>query len=132
VKLILIRHGAVEGLDPPRFRGRKDLPLTQSGRRQARATAAFIAANWSVDAILSSPLSRCVDTAATIAAAVRVAPRTSDLLIDFDYGAWAWKSHAEVQAAWPELYQRWFRTPQLVQIPGGETLHDLLGRAAAA
>jgi broad specificity phosphatase PhoE len=130
MKLILVRHGAVEGLDPPRFRGRKDLPLTDVGRRQAQATAEFIAATWVVDALVSSPLTRCVDTAAAIAAATGVAPASSDLLIDFDYGEWAWKTHAEVKEGWPDLYELWFAMPQLVRVPGGESLHDLFGRAA--
>ena len=132
MKLILIRHGAVEGLDPPRFRGRKNLPLVALGRRQAQATAEFIAATWAVDAVVSSPLIRCVDTAAAIATALGIAPETSDLLIDFDYGEWAWKTHSEVKAGWPDLYQTWFAMPQLIRIPGGETLYDLFGRASEA
>lgn len=132
MKLILVRHGAVEGIDPPRFRGRKNLPLTDVGRQQASATAAYVAARWAIDAIVTSPLSRCVDTGAAIAQAVGLEPTTSDLLIDLDYGAWGWKTHDEVRAGWPDLYDRWFTMPQLVQIPGGETLHDLFARAASA
>lgn len=132
MELILIRHGAVEGLDPPRFRGRKDLPLTELGRRQAEVTGQFIAANWSVDAMVTSPLARCVETGAAIADATNVSPTTSDLLLDFDYGEWMWKTHPEVREGWPELYERWFTMPQLVRIPGGESLQDLFGRAAEA
>jgi probable phosphoglycerate mutase len=38
-KILLVRHGPVEGIFPERFRGRPDLPLTAEGRRQAEATA---------------------------------------------------------------------------------------------
>ena len=45
-KLILVRHGHVEGITPERFRGRAALPLTEQGRREAEMTAAYIAASW--------------------------------------------------------------------------------------
>ena len=54
-KLILVRHGHVEGISPERFRGRAELPLTDTGRREAEATAARIAASWRPAAIYTSP-----------------------------------------------------------------------------
>src|SRR5256885_14365215 len=47
-KLILVRHGHVEGISPERFRGRAELPLTETGRREAAAAAVRIAANWQI------------------------------------------------------------------------------------
>jgi broad specificity phosphatase PhoE len=46
-KLIVVRHGHVEGISPERFRGRVDLELTPEGRRQAAATARRIRETWS-------------------------------------------------------------------------------------
>ena len=65
-KLILTRHGHVEGISPERFRGRAELPLTELGRREAEMTAARIAASWRPAAIYTSPMGRCVDTGAAI------------------------------------------------------------------
>lgn len=130
--LLLVRHGQVEGISPPRFRGRKDLPLTDLGRRQAGVTAAYIAAHWQVTAVVSSPLARCVDTAAPLAALTGASVTTSNELLDFDYGEWSWKTHPEVKKSWPELYERWFALPQLVRVPGGDTLQDLFARSANA
>ena len=31
-KILSVRHGHVEGIDPERFRGRADLPLTEQGK----------------------------------------------------------------------------------------------------
>ena len=42
-KIILTRHGHVEGIKPARFRGRTELPLTELGQAQAKAVAARIA-----------------------------------------------------------------------------------------
>jgi broad specificity phosphatase PhoE len=44
-KIILVRHGHVEGISPERFRGRAELELTTEGRRQAKATARRIRAS---------------------------------------------------------------------------------------
>jgi hypothetical protein len=45
-KVILTRHGHVEGISPERFRGRTDLPLTELGQAQAKAVATRIARAW--------------------------------------------------------------------------------------
>jgi broad specificity phosphatase PhoE len=59
-KIILVRHGHVEGISPERFRGRADLALTPQGLRQAEATARRIEASSGTPAALfASPLSRC-------------------------------------------------------------------------
>jgi probable phosphoglycerate mutase len=43
-KILLVRHGHVEGITPERFRGRADLPLTSLGQAEAQAVAKRIAA----------------------------------------------------------------------------------------
>ena len=45
-KIILVRHGHVEGISPERFRGRADLLLTAEGRRQTEAVASRIQVSW--------------------------------------------------------------------------------------
>lgn len=132
MKLILVRHGHVEGITPPRFRGRTDLPLTSLGRRQAAATAARIAAEWKIDAIYASPASRAADTAAAIAEASGLAPNVLTEIADFDYGLWNGKSHDAVQHEWPGPYALWRDAPHLARPPGGETLQALALRTADA
>ena len=65
-KILLVRHGHVEGIFPERFRGRAELPLTPEGQRQAAATARRIAGEWRPAAIYSSPMGRCIATAGAI------------------------------------------------------------------
>lgn len=65
-RIVLVRHGHVEGIDPPRFRGRMELPLTELGLRQAELTAERIASHWRPVAIYTSPMQRCVQTAGPI------------------------------------------------------------------
>ncbi len=56
--ILLTRHGQVEGIQPERFRGRKDLALTGLGRRQAQALAHRVATEATPQAVYTSPLRR--------------------------------------------------------------------------
>ncbi|HEY6822866.1 MAG TPA: histidine phosphatase family protein, partial [Steroidobacteraceae bacterium] len=110
---------------------RRDIELSELGARQAHATARRIAAQCEPTAIYSSPLRRCLQTAAAIGAACGgLATTVLEDLNDLHYGDWEWHTHEEVRARWPELLQRWFASPQLVRFPRGESLQDLVARMA--
>jgi broad specificity phosphatase PhoE len=129
-KLILVRHGHIEGIEPERFRGREDVPLTATGIREAYATARYIASRWRPAIAYTSPLERCVQTGAEIAKACAIELSVLEELNDLDYGALQWRLRSEVRAERPELYERWLAAPQLVRFPGGESLQELVARTA--
>ena len=129
-RILLVRHGHVEGISPARFRGHADLALTSEGRRQAEATAQRIQATWRPAAIYSSRLSRCLATGATIGKPFDLTPIVLAGLIDIDYGEWQGLSLDEVKTRWPEELGEWFRNPDRAAIPGGESLPDVRRRSA--
>jgi phosphoserine phosphatase len=131
-KILLIRHGHVEGIKPPRFRGRQELPLTALGHAEAEAVARRVAAAWRPAKIYTSPMGRCVETGAAIAKACSAPTELCDDLTDIDYGAWQFKTFDEAKSADSALFAAWFATPQLIRFPGGEALQDLVARAANA
>jgi len=131
-KIILVRHGHVEGIDPPRFRGRAEIPLTELGKRQAQAAARRIAESFRPVAVYTSPMGRCVATGQAIAQAADVANEPLAPLNDLDYGAWQWRTYAEIKTEAPKLFALWRAAPHLVRFPGGESLQDLVARAADA
>ncbi len=131
-RIILVRHGHVEGIKPRRFRGREDVPLTALGRSQAEATAAAIRKTWQPDAVLASPMSRCRETGTAIADACGIRIEVLQTLNELDYGAWQWKTHDEIGRAFPDLYAKWLATPHLFRFPEGESLQDLVARASDA
>jgi phosphoserine phosphatase len=131
-KILLTRHGHVEGIHPDRFRGREPLELTARGRAEAAAVAQRIAGAWRPSKIYTSPMSRCVATGAAIAKACGIAADVCNDLNDIDYGAWQFKTFEEAKADNPTLFAAWFATPQLVRLPRGESLQDLAARAANA
>jgi broad specificity phosphatase PhoE len=131
-KILLTRHGHVEGIKPERFRGREPLELTERGRTEAAAVAKRIAGAWQPSKIYTSPMGRCVATGAAIAKACGIAAETCADLNDIDYGAWQFKSFADAKNDDAALFSAWFATPQLVRFPKGESLQDLVARTANA
>lgn len=131
-KILLIRHGHVEGIRPERFRGRADLALTDRGRAGAQAVASRIASAWRPIKVFVSPLRRCTETGAAIAEACGLDTEIIDDLADIDYGVWQSKRYDEMREADPQLFAAWFATPHLVRFPRGESLQDLVARTADA
>lgn len=110
-KILLIRHGHVEGIKPERFRGREPLELTAQGRAEAVAAANRIADRWRPRTIYTSPMGRCVKTAEAVAKICAVAVQTCNDLNDLDYGAWQFKTFQQAKAEDPMLFAAWFATP---------------------
>lgn len=131
-RILLTRHGHVEGIHPARFRGRAELPLTDLGLAQADALARRIAARWKPVAVYTSPRQRCVVTGARIAAACGIPTSVHEGLGDIDYGAWQMRTHEEVEAETPAAYRLWREAPHLVRFPGGESLQDVVARTSDA
>jgi phosphoserine phosphatase len=131
-KLLLTRHGHVEGIKPERFRGRQPLDLTTRGRAEAAAVAQRIATGWRPSRIYTSPMGRCVETGAAIAKACRIDAEVCGDLNDIDYGAWQFTTYADARIQNPTLFDAWFATPHLIRFPNGESLQDLVARTANA
>ncbi|MFD6261723.1 bifunctional RNase H/acid phosphatase [Micromonospora chalcea] len=132
-RLILVRHGETERTVQKHYSGRGDVPLTDRGRAQARATAARVAALApSVAAVVSSPLSRCTATAEAIAAQVGNPPvRTDDDLIECDFGVWEGHTFAEVRERWATELDAWLASTRVAP-PRGEsfvTVAERTGRS---
>jgi probable phosphoglycerate mutase len=131
-KILLTRHGHVEGIKPKRFRGRAELPLTELGLRQADALAARVARQWRSAAVYTSGMQRCIVTGAKVAQACGIASSVLDGLMDLDYGAWQMRIQDEIKAEAPELFRLWHVAPHLMRFPGGESLQDLVARTSDA
>jgi broad specificity phosphatase PhoE len=129
-KLLLTRHGHVEGIFPERFRGRAELALTKKGLAQAEALAARIARAWKPAVVYTSALQRCVVTGTIIANVCGAKAIPLEGLMDIDYGAWQMRTHDEIKAEAPEAYRLWRVSPQRVRFPDGESLQDLVARTA--
>ncbi|MBX3099756.1 MAG: histidine phosphatase family protein [Salinibacterium sp.] len=101
VLLYLVRHGETDWNKQHRIQGSTDIPLNDTGREQARRTGKLLARyHW--DAIVASPLSRAVETAAIIAGEVGLgAPTTDDRLVERHYGEAEGLDFDEMQRRFP-------------------------------
>lgn len=129
-KILLTRHGHVDGIFPERFRGRAELALTKKGVAEAEALAARIARAWKPAVVYTSALQRCVVTGTIIANLCGAKAVPLEGLMDIDYGAWQMRTHEEIKAEAPKAYRLWRASPQRVRFPDGESLQDLVARTA--
>jgi uncharacterized phosphatase len=120
--LVLVRHGQTDWNLESRIQGSSDIPLNETGRRQARDAGRILAAeSW--DAIVSSPLSRALETAEIIAAEVGIATVTTEpALRERAYGAAEGLTGSEVEE----------RFPAGVRVPGRESREQVVTRVRPA
>lgn len=84
--IYLVRHGETAWNRESRIQGREDVPLSEEGRRQSERCAAGFS-GVRLAAVLSSPLSRALDTAERIARAEGVPLRCEPDLTERDFGS---------------------------------------------
>ena len=126
-QLILVRHGQTDANAAGLLLGRMDPELNAAGTEQAEAVAARVA-TYGPTRVLTSPLARCVQTAAVIARVCGVAPVDVDhRLVEVDYGEYDGLPFAELPT---DLVRRW-RTEADFAPPGGESLAGVGVRMAA-
>ena len=117
-RLVLVRHGSTRHSAEKRFSGRNDLPLNETGREQAARLAKR--AFGHVDAIVSSPLPRAVQTAEAIAAPMGLRVEVIDDFIETDFGVWEGMTTAEIAEVDGPRLREWMGHID-VPPPGGET-----------
>jgi ribonuclease H / adenosylcobalamin/alpha-ribazole phosphatase len=126
-RLLLLRHGQTELSVERRYSGRGNPPLTELGRRQAEAAAAYLAERGGITAVLTSPLQRAYDTAAAAGKLLGVDVTVDDDLIETDFGDWEGLTFAEAADHSPDLHRRWLRDTSLAP-PAGESFEAVAKR----
>lgn len=124
--LTLIRHGETDWNRDRLIQGSTDIPLNDTGREQARATAALLRERLDGPAtIVSSDLSRARETAEIIAAELALAaPRTYAGLRERSYGDAEGLGIEEFRTRWGDWHS--------AEVPNAEPWPDLRARGVAA
>ncbi|MFI1468902.1 bifunctional RNase H/acid phosphatase [Streptomyces wuyuanensis] len=128
---VLLRHGETALTPEKRFSGSGDHELSEVGRRQAEAVAEALAARGTIQAIVSSPLKRCRQTAEAVAARVGLEVRIDDGLRETDFGAWEGLTFAEVRERYGDDLDAWLASPKAEPTGGGESFATVARRVAA-
>jgi len=118
-KIFLVRHGETALNQQFRYQGRQDVPLNETGRRQALLISERLY-HEEIEAVYSSPLLRTRETALLIAARHGVTPYYENGLVEIDFGDWEGTAYTELEKEQRLNAELWFINPESVHIPGGE------------
>lgn len=130
---VLLRHGETALTPQKRFSGSggSDPELSPAGRRQAAAVAESLAARGAVQAVVSSPLRRCRETAQAVADRLGLTVTVEEGLREVDFGAWEGLTFAEVRERFPDDLQAWLDSPRAAPTGGGESFTAATRRISA-
>jgi probable phosphoglycerate mutase len=129
--VVLVRHGLTHLTGPVLAGWTTGLHLDERGRKQAAAVAERLRP-VAFDALVSSPLDRCLDTIGAIADGRAMAVTQDERIGECHYGDWTGKPLRELakDPLWKVVQQH----PSAAVFPGpeGEPLRETQNRAVAA
>ncbi|MFJ7946088.1 bifunctional RNase H/acid phosphatase [Streptomyces sp. NPDC096354] len=131
---VLLRHGETALTPEKRFSGSggSDPELSAAGRHQAERVAESLAARGTIQEIISSPLRRCRETAATVGARLGLPVQIEDGLRETDFGAWEGLTFAEVRERYGPDLDAWLASTRTPPTGGGESFAEVARRVSAA
>jgi probable phosphoglycerate mutase len=128
MRLFLIRH-AVTAETGTKLTGRlPGVPLSPAGHQMAADLADQLAGRR-VDALYTSPILRCKQTAAPLAKIWNLTAAINSGFIEADFGDWSGRSLASLRRL--KAWQGLFVAPSRFRFPGGESLGEVQARAVS-
>jgi probable phosphoglycerate mutase len=129
LRMLLVRHAETAMTAERRYSGRSDVPLSPRGAEQAAAVAGLVGSyGQPLVAVVTSPLTRCMQTARVLAGSCGNPPVVvDDDLVECDFGAWDGMTFAEVRTRFPAELSRWLASTAAAP-PGGESMQAVAKR----
>lgn len=136
----LVRHGQTDWNKDGRIQGTTDIPLNETGRKQAEQLSFKLKARneissfskTKIDAVYTSPLLRAFETAKILAKEENLPLRRLFELRERDFGEWEGKSWQQIEKEYSDDFYLWREQP-MVGIPsGGESRTSCEERSARA
>jgi probable phosphoglycerate mutase len=128
---LIARHGETPSNLAGRYAGRSKEPLTKRGRRQIRDLATRLS-GYDVAEIWTSEISRGLESAELLAAALGVEVKVDSRLNEISMGPWEGLTELEVAKRFPDAHALWQESPDHLVIEGRETLAGLAARVGGA
>jgi probable phosphomutase (TIGR03848 family) len=127
--LLLIRHGVADATGKRLYGRSEGVHLSERGRAQADDLASRLA-GLPLEAVYTSPLERCRETAERIARAHAVRAGTLPDLLETDTGGWTGRTFGQIRRT--RLWRRIRALPSSARFPDGESLAEVQARAVRA
>lgn len=131
MRLYLIRHGQTDWNLAHRIQGKKDVPLNETGRQQAKLLAEGMK-NRPVEKVFTSQMLRARETAEILADSQHVPLYLVKGLEEIHYGEWEGLTWEEIEKKFPEEYEKRQENLADHRPPGGENQMDVVERAVRA
>lgn len=138
----MIRHGETEGSGQGRYYGSTDVALSERGREQVRATAAFLREIMgekngasrcpALSPVYCSSLRRSKGSAQVLAETLGVGTAPLHGLREMDFGVWEGMTFGEIGEKYPEELGAWQAGLVTCRPPGGESVAEVKERAEKA
>jgi 2,3-bisphosphoglycerate-dependent phosphoglycerate mutase len=129
-RIIAIRHGETTWNVDTRIQGHLDIPLNETGRRQAERMALALA-DEPISAIYASDLTRAWETAQYLGRIQGIEVTREEGLRERGFGDFEGKTFAEIAALLPDQSLRWRQRDPEFAPAGGESLIALRSRVVA-
>lgn len=129
MRLYFLRHGETDWNKERRMQGTIDIPLNEKGRRIAELTAKELS-KIPFDLIISSPLSRAVETARIVTGHADIPLRIDVRLRELSWGEWEGLTQDDLkQMGYKEGLNLFFTDPfQFPCPPGGDSIQQVCER----
>jgi probable phosphoglycerate mutase len=131
MKFFIVRHGQTEWNLAGKRQGRKNSPLTELGKKQAKENAEKLVGQ-NIAEIFSSPIERAFQTAIIIGDKLNIKPKKLDSLSEFDVGCWSGLTNKEIKETFPGQIQARKKDKLNYRIPKGESYMDVRLRSKKA
>lgn len=129
--LYMLRHGFSVSNEKKYFTGNLDVPLTETGRRQAEKAAEFFQKH-PIDHIYASDLSRAYETALPVAKALSLPVIKDEGLREIFAGEWEGVYFDELNEKYASSYAVWRTDIGRAACDGGETVKEFSERILKA
>ncbi len=130
--IFLIRHAEPVRIDKQkRYLGQQNPDLSPYGMQQAEKLGQALR-TFSIQAVFTSDLQRAVNTASLIAGDHHCEQERIKEFREINLGEWEGKTFQEVQAQYPEEYERRGQDIVNYRTPGGESFADVQKRVLPA
>ena len=131
--LYLVRHGQTQYNVERRLQGQLDIPLDDTGRRQAKELALQLKeSGMRFDSLYCSRLSRARETAETIGSELCMEPIPIDGIEEIYFGRFQGHTFEECAELFPDAYADFLKRGSDSSAHGGETGRQVMERAREA
>lgn len=124
-KLIMVRHGMTDWSVAKRYCGRTDIPLNNSGKRQAVELCRVLSGE-KIGAVYTSKAKRAHEFAKIAFEKLPIAVMPE--LNEMDFGVFEGLTYDEIMGKYPEIYSKWIEDPHKTDIPEGESMSNFKKR----